>query len=400
MDAPVNSEKSHLINEKDAKMYSLKLQSEFADSKDGYPSMPLENGDAAGAIELRRPVRAHCHGHKASAGESGEKMLAQKKLYIASIVCLVFMIGEVIGGYLAHSLAIMTDAAHLLTDFGSMMVSLFSLWVSSRPPTKTMNFGWHRSEILGALVSVLSIWIVTAVLVYLAIDRIVRNDYEIESHVMLLTSGCAVIVNIIMAYILHHSTTFHAHGAGYHKIDENGVAMSPVGHGHSHGLLGGHGNTSVRAAFIHVLGDLLQSVGVMVAAIIIYFRPEYKVADPICTFLFSVFVLATTITIMRDVFRILMEGAPKGIEFNSVKEVLLSLKSVKAMHSLHLWALTLGQTLLSVHIAIEENADPQMVLKEATELLQTKFGFSSTTIQVEPYCDDMVHCTQCQDPMD
>uniref|UniRef100_A0AAY4BPI0 Probable proton-coupled zinc antiporter SLC30A3 n=1 Tax=Denticeps clupeoides TaxID=299321 RepID=A0AAY4BPI0_9TELE len=247
---------------------------------------------------LTRPVGAHCHGSRATCEETPETMLAKKKLYIASLVCLLFMIGEVIGGYMAHSLAIMTDAAHLLTDFGSMMVSLFSLWISSRPPTKMLTFGWHRSEqrgglvILGALVSVL----------------IVKNDYEIEGHVMVLTSGCAVVVNIIMAYILHHSTTFHAHGSGYHKIDESG--LTPVGHGHSHGLLGSHGNTSVRAAFIHVLGDLLQSVGVMVAAIIIYFRPEYKVADPICTFLFSVFVLGTTITILRDVFRILMEGNP------------------------------------------------------------------------------------------
>uniref|UniRef100_A0A3B4X0D0 Probable proton-coupled zinc antiporter SLC30A3 n=1 Tax=Seriola lalandi dorsalis TaxID=1841481 RepID=A0A3B4X0D0_SERLL len=326
----------------------------------------------AGAIELKRPVGAHCHGAKASAcDDSVDKMLAKKKLYIASAICLVFMIGEVIGGYLAHSLAIMTDAAHLLTDFGSMMVSLFSLWISSRPPTKTMNFGWHRSEILGAFVSVMSIWIVTGALVYLATERIVRNDYEIDGHVMLVTSGCAVIVNII-----------------------------PVAHGHAHTLLGGHGNTSVRAAFIHVVGDLLQSVGVMVAAIIIYFRPEYKVADPICTFLFSVFVLCTTVTILRDVFRILMEGSPKGIEFNSVKEVLLSVKAVKSMHSLHLWALTLGQALVSVHLAIGNGADPQSVLQEATDLLHTKFGFYSITIQVELYSEDMSHCSHCQDPSD
>ncbi|XP_066560767.1 zinc transporter 2 [Amia ocellicauda] len=400
MDTLVDSEKSHLINEKKAKMYTLKLKSPFSESKEGYPNFPFENGDTATAIELKRPVSAHCHGSKATCGESHEKQLARKKLYIASLVCLFFMIGEVIGGYLAHSLAIMTDAAHLLTDFGSMMVSLFSLWISSRPPTKTMNFGWHRSEILGAFVSVLSIWIVTGVLVYLAIVRIVNNDYEIDGHVMLITSGCAVGVNIIMAYILHQSTTFHSHshGSGYHKIDEEND--TPVNHGHSHSLLGGHGNTSVRAAFIHVIGDLLQSVGVLVAAIIIFFRPEYKIADPICTFLFSVFVLGTTITILRDVFRILMEGAPKGIEFNSVKEVLLSLKAVKAMHSLHMWALTLSQTQLSVHIAIEVNADPQSVLKEATELLQAKFGFYSTTIQVEHYSEDMAYCSQCQDPMD
>ncbi|XP_008401942.2 zinc transporter 2-like, partial [Poecilia reticulata] len=100
----------------------------------------------SGAMELKRHVGAHCHFPKTLVGEeSGDKLLAKKKLYIASAVCLVFMIGEVIGGYLAHSLAIMTDAAHLLTDFGSMMVSLFSLWISSRPPTKTITFGWHRS---------------------------------------------------------------------------------------------------------------------------------------------------------------------------------------------------------------------------------------------------------------
>uniref|UniRef100_A0A3B3DSW3 Probable proton-coupled zinc antiporter SLC30A3 n=1 Tax=Oryzias melastigma TaxID=30732 RepID=A0A3B3DSW3_ORYME len=379
--------KSHLIHEKNSKMYSLKLK-----TKEQFSDLPFKNGSVSGAMELKRRVSAHCHRSKPQHGEqSGDKLLARRKLFIASGVCLVFMIGEVIG-YLAHSLAIMTDAAHLLTDFGSMMVSLFSLWISSRPPTKTMNFGWHRS-ILGAFISVMSIWVVTGALVYLAIERIVRNDYEIEGHVMLATSGCAVIVNI-MAYILHHSTTLHPHGSGYHQIDEDG--QSPVNHGHAHMLLGGHSNTSVRAAFIHVIGDLLQSIGVMVAAIIIY--PEYKVADPICTFLFSVFVLCTTVTILRDVFRILMES-PKGIDFISVKEVLLSVKAVKSMHCLHLWALTLGQTLVSVHLAIEE-ADPQSVLQEATDLLHAKFGFHSITIQVELYTEDMSHCSHCQDPSD
>ncbi|KAK1171810.1 zinc transporter 2 [Acipenser oxyrinchus oxyrinchus] len=398
MDTLVGSEKSHLINEKKAKFYSQKLKSPVTGSKEVYPNFPSENGNSGMAIELERHVRQHCHGKATKTVESRETELARKKLYIASVVCLIFMIGEVIGGYLAHSLAIMTDAAHLLTDFGSMMVSLFSLWVSSRPPTKTMNFGWQRSEILGALVSVLSIWIVTAVLVYLAIIRIVNNDYEIESHVMVITSGCALGVNIIMAYILHQSTTFHSHDSGYHKLDDAVEGPDSLGHGHSH--FGHHGNTSVRAAFVHVIGDLLQSVGVLIAAIIIYFRPEYKVADPVCTFLFSVSILGTTVTILRDVFRILMEGAPKTIQFNSVKEVLLSLKGVKAMHSLRLWALTLSHTMLSVHIAIEEDADTQTVLKEATELLQNKFGFYSTTIQVENYCEDMSHCRQCQDPTD
>ncbi|KAJ8399387.1 hypothetical protein AAFF_G00410990 [Aldrovandia affinis] len=136
MDEKEDSEKSHLIIES---MYSLKQK------RLGYPNLPFTNADESVAVELRKTAGAHCHGNRMASRESREKKLARKKLCAASIVCLVFMIGEVVGGYLAHSLAIMTDAAHLLTDFCSMLVSLFSLWVSSRPPTKTMSFGWHRS---------------------------------------------------------------------------------------------------------------------------------------------------------------------------------------------------------------------------------------------------------------
>ncbi|GCC35617.1 hypothetical protein chiPu_0014104, partial [Chiloscyllium punctatum] len=130
------------------------------------------------------------------------------------------------------------------------------------------------------------------------------------------------------------------------------------------------------------------------------FKPAYKVADPISTFFFSIFVLGSTITILKDVFRVLMEGTPKGMDFNSVKEVLLSIKGVKAMHGLQLWALTLNQPVLSVHIAIEENVDAQSVLKETTEILRSKFTFYTTTIQVENFSEDMLDCSQCQDPKD
>uniref|UniRef100_A0A671N1Q3 Solute carrier family 30 member 2 n=1 Tax=Sinocyclocheilus anshuiensis TaxID=1608454 RepID=A0A671N1Q3_9TELE len=179
------------------------------------------------------------------------KTWARRRLLITCAVCLIFMIGEVIGGYAAHSPAIMTDAAHLLTDFGSISISLFSLWISSRPPSKHPTIGWHRSEVLGALLSVLSIWTVTLVLVLFAVQRLISDDYEIHSDVMMITAACAVALNIFLAFILH---------------------QSPVRHSHSHGLTEEHRSTSVRAAFFHTLGDLLQSLGVLLAATIIYFR--------------------------------------------------------------------------------------------------------------------------------
>ncbi|XP_066494836.1 proton-coupled zinc antiporter SLC30A2 [Tiliqua scincoides] len=330
------------------------------------------------SIELGLKGSQHCHSSWASGnGYDPVKERARRKLYIASVICLVFMTGEVVGGYFAHSLAIMTDAAHLLTDFASMMISLFSLWMSSRPPTKTMNFGWHRAEILGALVSVLSIWVVTGVLVYLAVQRLLSGEYEIEADAMLITSACAVAVNIIM-----------------------GVALHQPGHGHSHQGPGKGHSTSVRAAFVHVVGDLLQSIGVLVAAYVIYFKPEYKYADPICTFLFSILVLGTTLSIVRDVLLVLMEGTPKGVDFNDVKTILLSIGGVKALHSLHIWALTVSQPVLSVHIAINEDADAQTVLKEASSRLQRAFNFHTTTIQIENYSEDMKDCQECQSPSD
>ncbi|KAF7235884.1 Zinc transporter 3 [Varanus komodoensis] len=181
---------------------SLRLKSLFAGPPDAFPGLPRENGSAEGpAAGLEAEVEAcsdtHCHLGPCSPSQSQQKLQAQRKLGMACAVCCLFMIGEIVGGYLAHSLAIMTDAAHLLTDMGSMGVSLVSLWVSARPATKVMTFGWHRSETLGALASVLSIWLVTGVLVYLASARIASGDYEIDAPAMLGTSACAVGVNVM-----------------------------------------------------------------------------------------------------------------------------------------------------------------------------------------------------------
>ncbi|NXX04119.1 ZNT3 protein, partial [Larus smithsonianus] len=284
------------------------------------------------------------------------------------------------------------------------------LWVSTRPPTKTMSFGWHRSETLGALASVLSIWVVTGALVYLAAARIVSNDYEIEARAMLATSASAVGVNLIMAYILHQSPAGHGHGTGgYEPLESTGGCLpsrAPL-----------PGSTSVRAAFIHVVGDLLQSVGVLVAATIIYFKPQCKIADPISTLFFSIFVLGSTFTILKDVFRVLMEGAPRGVAFDAVKEVLLGVSGVKGTHDLHLWALTLSHHAMSVHVAVGEcpgwqllqewggrmdtpglshaalpspdaSADAETVLREATIQLRRRFGFAWCTVQVERYREE------------
>ncbi|XP_048850337.1 zinc transporter 2-like isoform X2 [Brienomyrus brachyistius] len=325
--------------------------------------------------------QCHCHSSTGdSIGRTEEKRRARLQLYRASTVCLIFIIGQVVGGCLAHSLAILADAAHLLVDFASMLLSLFSLWVASRPATKVMSFGWHRAEMLGALLSVLSIWLVTAALVSMAVWRLMSQDFHIDGGIMLITSGCAVAANIVMGITLHQSA--HAHGPF-----RNGPGPQRL-----------QPNASVRGAFIHVIGDLLQSLGVLLTSYVIYFEPEYRIIDPICTFLFSVLVLGTTLTVLRDVLTVLMEGTPPGLHFTQVKQSLLSVCGVRQLHSLHIWALTVNQPMLSVHIAVEDGAEVQTLLKEASQMLQSQYGFHTITIQIEDYSEDMVHCHQCQDP--
>lgn len=135
----------------------------------------------------------HCHKPR----HEGVDKIARRKLITASILCVVFIIVEVIGGVMSNSLAIATDAAHLLTDFASFMISLLALWMAGRESTGKFSFGWYRAEVLGALISVVMIWVITAILVFLAIGRIINGDFEVNATVMLITSGFAILVNVV-----------------------------------------------------------------------------------------------------------------------------------------------------------------------------------------------------------
>ncbi|NXK62533.1 ZNT8 protein, partial [Sylvietta virens] len=151
-------------------------------------------------------------------------------------------------------------------------------------------------EILGALMSMIIVWMVTGVLTYLACMRLLHPDYEIDATVMLITSACAVLTNILLSLILHQTGHGHGHGAQARECVSAPLENPALR------------NASLRAAFVHTLGDLFQSISVLISALIIFFKPQYKIADPICTFVFSIFVLATTITILRDILTVLMEG--------------------------------------------------------------------------------------------
>ncbi|OQR70561.1 zinc transporter 2 isoform 2 [Tropilaelaps mercedesae] len=355
----------------------------------------------------------HCHVETGV----GTNASAKRKLIIASILCLLFMLIECVGGILANSLAIATDAAHLLTDFASFMISLFALWISARPASKRMSYGWHRAEVIGALTSVLLIWVVTGILVYLAVERIVYDNYEIQSIYMVISASIGVAVNIIMGCSLHYGGLPHGHshgGSGGHghfegKVEPDAPVVSDVEEGraapHRHNSAAHthdpNSNINVRAALIHVIGDFLQSLGVLVAAFVIHFWPDMRIVDPICTFVFSVLVLITTVAILKETIVVLMEGKPKGIDFGEVRELLTAVRGVKHVHNLRIWALTLEKTVLSTHVGIEVGTtDYHRVQKECVRKLREKYAFFEVTVQVEEWNPNMQDCVKCNDISD
>ncbi|XP_013157710.1 proton-coupled zinc antiporter SLC30A8 [Falco biarmicus] len=388
MAAKKGLERACLVSQRDTKKYSLALDRISWHQK----NLNEERQQQEAEVTEANPAH-HCHSYsQAYENRKREQQRARRKLCVASVICVFFMIAEITGEYIcgqiAGSLAVITDAAHILVDLTSFLISLFSLWLASKPPTKQLTFGWHRAEILGALMSVLIVWMVTGVLAYLASMRLLHPDYDIDATVMLVTSACAVLANILLSLTLHQSS--HGHSCGDQAREHRSAPLEKPA----------LSNASLRAAFVHAIGDLFQSISVLISALIIFFKPEYKIADPICTFLFSIFVLATTITISRDILFVLMEGTSKGFAYDAVKARILAIEKVESVHNLHLWSLTMNQTILSAHVATADTSDNQKILRDITQALSENYSFHSITIQIESGDDQKRDCFFCQEPRD
>jgi len=375
--------------------------------------------------------------------ESNRK--ARKQLTWASLCCMVFMVCEIIGGFLANSLAIMTDAAHLLSDLAGFLISIFALWLATRPATSRLSFGFHRAEILRALISVLLIWLLTGILVYEAVWRLMHPQ-DVDGKIMFIVATLGLLVNFTMGIILLQGGHGHSHGLGglgghehghshggdskkvrqssrslnahsedeeededeeeghghSHSASDHGHSHMNVSsdssgspHGHSHGGHDDHENLNVKAAFIHVLGDALQSAGVMIAAGIIWYEPEWKIADPLCTFLFSILVLFTTTRLIKQSVAVLMEGVPEGLDPDDVEEALRGVPGVIAVHDLHIWSLSVGKPALSVHLYCRDDATH--VLAAANKTVAINYNIHHSTIQVERQHDD-IECNDAFNP--
>ncbi|MCM2323918.1 MAG: cation diffusion facilitator family transporter [Oligoflexia bacterium] len=297
----------------------------------------------------------HGHGH----GHSHAHGKAPRAIVRAMVVTLIFMGIEVAGGLISNSLALLSDAGHMLTDVGAMLLSLFAIWVARRPSTASMTFGYHRAEILGALISGLLIWLIAGVLVFEAIGRL-QAPPEVNGRVLLGVAAIGLLANLASLGMLHSA-----------KKE----------------------NINVRAAYLHIVADSLGSVGAILAGVILMLT-GWRPIDPIVTIVFAGLMLYSSWHLIKEALAVLMESAPSGMDPQQVRAELQAVPGVLEVHDLHIWSVSSGRLALSVHLVARDSE--QQILHEANGLLEKRFRIVHTTIQVEhPDRFSSKRCYEC-----
>lgn len=299
------------------------------------------------------------NGFKTSSEES-------KSLVFAIGLTLFILVVEVVGGFLTNSLALLSDAAHVLADVVSLGLALLAIFLAGYPATDTRTYGWHRTEVFAALINGVVLIVISGFIVYEAVQRIMSPE-PVKSVGMLIVAVFGLVVNLVVVQRLH-------------------------GHG-------GH-DLNMRSAFLHVLGDALISVGVIVGGVIIYFTGWYMV-DPLLSVIFSAVILWGAVRVIYDSAHILLEGVPKGMDIQTVVDEIMRVDHVVDVHRLHLWSICSSISAMSAHILIDPdyNGERKKIIDDINCRLMSCFQINHTTFQLEKgQCEynglvcDIGHC--------
>lgn len=283
---------------------------------------------------------------------------SSRGLTIALVVVGVMTVAEVVGGILSNSLALLGDAGHMLVDALALSLSLIALRLALRPATAKRTFGLHRAEIMAALTNGVILVLVAAFIFFEAIQRF-RNPPEVRTTIMLIVAVLGLVANLIAIRLLHRSR---------------------------------HSNLNVRAAFLHVFGDTISSVGVIAGGIIIMFT-GWTIVDTIIAIVIGVIILWGAVNLVRESIDILLENVPKQIPLDKVTQAIMSVKGVRELHDVHIWTITSGINALSTHVLVDDQlmSHTGEIITAINGELQ-KFNITHTTLQLE--CDK---CTTCSE---
>ena len=286
--------------------------------------------------------------------------MAKQTLRLAFFLTLIILAVELTGGLLANSLALLSDAGHVVTDIFALGLAWFAAVQAERPANASKTFGYHRVGILAALANAVTLILIAIAIIWEAVQRF-QHPEPIQPLVMFIAAGIGIIVNL---YI----------GFGLHKEESN---------------------LNVRAAMLHVFGDVGASVGVIVAGLIILLT-GWTIADPLLSVGIALLIAVGAWRILRETTDILLEATPKGISMTSLVEDLEHIKGVQGVHDLHVWSITSDRYALSCHTLIDNlpPSDSAAILQAMTNLLNEKYHIGHSTIQFESEAHEGAYCEQ------
>ncbi|RHW31338.1 cation diffusion facilitator family transporter [Oceanobacillus profundus] len=286
------------------------------------------------------------HGHDHTHG-------ANKKILLISLfIITTYMIVEVIGGYLTNSLALLADAGHMLSDAISLAIALIAFKLGEKVASKSKTFGYKRFEILAAVLNGVTLIIIALFIFYEAIERF-ANPPEVATTGMLIISIIGLAINILVAWIMMRGADVE-------------------------------GNLNMRGAYLHVLSDMLGSVGAIVAALLIMFF-GWGWADPLASVIVAFLVLRSGYYVTKAAIHVLMEGTPQNVNVNDVIQTIEKVKGIQSIHDLHIWTITSGLNALSCHVVVDAEltiAESERMLRKIEHDLEHK-GIMHITIQLE-----------------
>ena len=270
------------------------------------------------------------------------------RLWATLGLALLTLVGEAVGGWLTHSLALLSDAGHMLTDVSAIGLSILALWFAARPANAKKSYGYYRLEILAALTNGIGL---IAISVVIAWEAVARLRTPVEVHVVPMA---AVALGGLLA---------------------NGASVL---------LLQGSHNMNVRGVWLHVLGDVVASAGVLVAAIVMWATGWYR-ADPIISLGVSAIILAGSYGLVKEAVDVLLEAVPSHLEVEAIAGAMRAVPAVKAVHDLHVWTIATGMYALSAHVVVERAscADSDDILRQVKAELAAQFHIDHTTLQIE-----------------
>jgi len=292
----------------------------------------------------------------------------EKRFIISIVLTVVILVAEVIGGFWTGSLALLSDAAHVFTDIFALALSYLALRLSALPADDRHTFGFHRLEVLAALFNGVSLLAIALGIFWEAYQRW-QAPVHVQSVELLVIAIVGLVVNLVVAFVLGGHTH---HGEQRDHEDEKE-------------------DINLHSAYLHVIGDAISSVGVILAAVVITLT-GWEAADPLVSVLIGGLILFSGYRVMRSSLHILIEGVPVGMSIQGVAEVIGQVPGVQAVHDLHVWSICSGNVALSAHLVLSDQGQQSTttLMAQVRQQLLSKFDIEHTTIQV-----DAEDCQQC-----